>query len=481
MRYLIGNHNVQPGITPRKWFLFTALLFGLVYALLVPPFQAPDETSHFFRAFHLSEGHLMGITTADNRLGGYLPASLQAVYRPFAGLRYNYSARISPDSLLRAAAIPLNSGERDFIDFANVGYYAPFPYVPYALVFTFLRPFHLAPLFLLFAGRIAGLLFWVGVVYLAIRRLPYHRWTMAFCMLLPASLFLHSSLSGDTVMNALAFYLLARLLGLIFDERRLFSAREGIVLLVISGLITASKVVFAPLIALVLFMPQAKFGSGRRRRLWCCGLLLFNLIILAAWYHYAGGKFIPYDNYNPAYRDGQQINPGVAPFEQLAFIFRHPLEYFAVLAHSFFESLPATMAHYAGKFGWEKNYLPGPLIGMLLPALIILGFFENRTGPAPETKHRLAFAAIAVIMSIALATVLYLQWHAVGASRITALQGRYFFSILPLLWLALKQQKWHLPQFWLQRGAMLLSLVALIWGCVAVAERYYYLGIVIDH
>ncbi len=459
---------------PSRWFLLLALPFGLLYALIVPPFQAPDETSHFYRAYHLSEGHWMGVQQGGSRLGGELPASLPDFYEPFSHLRYDYEARITADSLRRALAIPLQPEQRTFVDFANTGFYAPTSYAPYALVFALLKPFAPGPGWLFYSGRLAGLAFWLFVLHHAIRLLPYHRRTITFCALLPASIFIHASLSGDTVINAIAFYLIAWQLALAFEEGRRFGLRQGLGLLGLSAVLSLGKVVYAPLIALYWLIPKRKFDSETAYWLWGGGLMLFNAALLAGWYVYSGGLFIPYDAYDPAFREGQQLNPGVNPSAQLAFIFEHPLEFARVVAGSYLDSLPATLAHYAGKFGWEHNYLPTPLIGFLLLSLMALAVFEQGQPKGLGSRHRLSFLSLATLMCLALATVLYMLWEPVGGSRIVVLMGRYFFPIFPLVWLALPQRRFALPQRPLFAWASGLLVAALSWGIWVVLQRYYW-------
>src|SRR5438309_11824115 len=63
---------------PHRIFPWLALLFGLPLAFLTAPFQAPDEPSHFYRAYQISEGHLLPVYR-NHRGGGDLPENLEAV------------------------------------------------------------------------------------------------------------------------------------------------------------------------------------------------------------------------------------------------------------------------------------------------------------------------------------------------------------------------------------------------------------------
>ena len=52
---------------PPAVFLRIALAFGVILALLTPPFQSPDEHLHFYRALQIADGHLICQPT-DGRL-----------------------------------------------------------------------------------------------------------------------------------------------------------------------------------------------------------------------------------------------------------------------------------------------------------------------------------------------------------------------------------------------------------------------------
>ncbi len=459
----------------RRYFLVIASITGLVYALLLPPFQSPDETAHFYRTAHLASGHLMAIKTSDRRLGGQLPKSLTKLYKPFAHLRYDYEAKATRGDFQNAWQLPLNPLDSAFVDFPNVGYYAPFPYLFQAGAMRLLLAFHCRPMLLFYAGRLATLAIWMTLVLAAIQLIPFFSKPLAWLALLPSSLFLHASLTGDAVTNGLCFWLLAALLSLIFTEGKMADTprwlRAGI--FTSSAMIALSKPVYFPLVLLVWLVPKSKFRSSANFYAFAGGLCLVNLALLGWWYHYAGGLFIPYGEYNPMYREGVQLNEGVQPHEQLAFVLSHPFGFLRTAFLSYVESAPATLAHYFGKFGWEKNYLPSWLIGLLFLATIWVAVSDTSASGQLKAKHRLGFFALALAMMGALALVLYMQWMPVGADRVMALSGRYFFPVFPLLFFAVggffasqnEQRTWLLCK--------ILLAASLLFGVWEVTARYY--------
>lgn len=459
-----------------RFFGTVASAFGLLYVLLLPPFQSPDETAHFYRSVHLATGHLMGEKTADKRLGGYLPKNFSKAYEPFSGLRYNYSAKVDKSAFEAAWSLPLNASDTAFVDFPNVGYYAPFPYLTQGLFIKTFMAFGARPLLLLYVGRLATLAVWLALVLAALRMMPLQGWLLAWLALLPSSLFLHASLTGDALTNGLCFWLMAALFSLILEKNEDYGLPYGrmVGIFLCSAIITLNKPVYFPIVLLAWLVPKQLFKQRAGYLAFASGLCLFNLVLLTWWYSYAGNSFIPYDDYNPLYRDGVQLNEGVSPHEQLAHVLGHPIAFVKTAIVSYAESAPATLAHYFGKFGWEKNYLPAWLIGLLFLSTAWIAMTDERARQLFQIRHRIGFFAIAICMMGALALVLYMQWMPVGSERILALNGRYFFPIFPLCFMALgglctplENHKWLLI-------AKALLLFSLLWGAWEIVKRYYF-------
>jgi len=46
-------------IKPEKAFLIIGLIFGIVFFIINPPLQAPDETNHYYKSLYFSDGHII--------------------------------------------------------------------------------------------------------------------------------------------------------------------------------------------------------------------------------------------------------------------------------------------------------------------------------------------------------------------------------------------------------------------------------------
>lgn len=63
-------------LKPQHIFLLLASIFGLLWVLLVPPFQSADEFAHFYRAYEISERNLV-TENIDGQIGNYLPSAIR--------------------------------------------------------------------------------------------------------------------------------------------------------------------------------------------------------------------------------------------------------------------------------------------------------------------------------------------------------------------------------------------------------------------
>ena len=60
-----------------KRFFYLSCIFGMLFLMLTPPFQAPDEDSHFKKAYVIAKGNLFP-DIEDGKEGFRLPEEMVA-------------------------------------------------------------------------------------------------------------------------------------------------------------------------------------------------------------------------------------------------------------------------------------------------------------------------------------------------------------------------------------------------------------------
>ena len=475
-------------LSPLKFFILTAFLFGSLYALIVPPFQVPDEFNHFYRSWQLTEANtergLTAIRTNDNRVGGELPLSLKFISQPFRALPFHFDNKTSKDFIFNMLKIPLENDKKTFFDFPNTGLYAPTAYVPQAFTISLLKQFNCPPLYIFYATRFATLFLWIFIGGIAIKTTPVAKWLMVFMALLPSSLFINSGNNADVISNALSFFIFAFILKWLI-QKDVIPLKNLLFWGIAITILSLNKIVYCPLLFLILLIEKEKFGGFKPKMLYFTSIFILNIAVIAWWLSLIRPLQITFDEYHTLYRTvlPQPLNENVNHINQLHFILQHPFQYSKILIYSLLKSSPHTLIHYLGKFGWEKNYLPLGINFMLFLVLILRGVSE--TNFTLEKKKmwmiKLVFIVVGIIMMLGVATFLYLNSCAVGGDFIYNLSGKYFIPIFPLFFLALGSESWtnKMGQYgWMRyvldrRFQAGVLVFALIYGVFEAVLRYY--------
>lgn len=454
---------------PQHFFLLVGLVVGCAYLVLVPPFQSPDEFNHFYRAWQISDGQLLGIRT-PHRLGGWLPQSVWDVAQPFRLLPFHFEEKISVDTIWEVLQLPLRdtTSAPVFVDFSNTAIYAPTAYIPSIIAIWLGKLLVWNPLAIMYFARFATLCFYIGFVYAAIGLMPKQKWLLVWIALLPSALFINSSISADVSTNALSFLILSMFLKWTEPRDKSIPTVHVILLLLATLLVSINKIAYMPLCALVWLVPKSHFGILSKTH-WALIFLVLNTLIVLYWAWLVQPYWLSFDQYDPAFRLTQQINEGVNPNKQLVYILQHPFDYLCTMSYSLWKTFPHTIIHYIGKFGWEKNYFPLWLI-LPLGCCILLqacahGFLY---------RQKIFLVLIGLSMVVLTTTIMYMIWDKVGDVFVSNLAGKYFIPIYPLFLLAMP----HLLRLDIHKEKLRpwfigIWLISLLYGGVAVVERYY--------
>jgi len=280
---------------------------------------------------------------------------------------------------------------------------------------------------------------------LAISWAPFRKWALCLLLLAPMPLAQAASLSADAPTNALAILFVAAVWRILFAEGSPITRGNAVFLLLVSTLFGVTKPGYWPLATLVLLIPGTRFGSGRKRWLFCTAVLTAALLPSLLWL--LGARTV----------EPVAATPGTHPEEQLLFILRNPVGFTSII----FRTISVAWMDYGrtlvGVLGHLNIPLPGALYLIYPLALVAAALTDPRDPEDLSTLRRIALVGIFVACAACVFIMAYLGWNPVGARTISGVQGRYFVPVLPLLLLAL-------PAF-----GMRLPPKSRAWGTVAVA------------
>ena len=245
---------------------------GILYLFVLPPLAAPDEISHYVSAYRLSS-QMTGQPQRD-RYGRVLLRAQDAwvedldgdfVYEPDEDGNLQVTAESREQAVKlgetldestyelfpyswRQQAVCSGAYRRDS-EYGCVcqlhlsaGYHQPLAYVPQAIGISLARILGLNTVCLLYFGRLCNLIFFVIMLYLSMKRIPFGKEVLLGVAVLPMTLHLAASFSYDVMILSCMFLLTAVCLDLAY-EKETVRVRDVVLLAVLAAVAGPCKMV----------------------------------------------------------------------------------------------------------------------------------------------------------------------------------------------------------------------------------------------
>lgn len=461
-------------IEPQKAFLFLGIIFGVVFLLLIPPFQINDEPAHYYKAYVVSQGQLIPEKTGGVA-GFYVPESLEKTVATYYPMVNKYEVKQNSSSYASTVNLPVNPNNRVYVEkemYTLV--YPPLPYLASGLVMALASLLGTSPLILMYLGRIINLLVWLLMVYLAIKITPVHKWVFLLLALMPMTLFEAASLSADSFNLGLSFLTIAFFFKLAFEEKKKrVEKRDLLFLLALLAMLSLSKVGYALLLILFFLIPSYKFANKKRMISQFFLVLTLPVVFIAGIWNYLFKDL--YISMPPAWAAASI--PG-----QIAFISSSPLNFLQIIAHTLIEK-QGFLVSFVGIFGWNELPLPNIVVILYLIVTVVVAVADNKSMIKINPKQKLVAFITFFAMFFLVILYEYVTFTPVGLDIIYGVQGRYFIPVAPLLFLLFYPNQdqinlWgHKINFKLrEKFPILIVLFSIVILCISlfmIFKRYY--------
>lgn len=412
-----------------------SLISGLLLLFIIPPFQAPDEVNHFYKIYHVSEGNWATLKK-DNRVGGDIPQSIVEIAQYFSQYRFHPNPEISYSELDRFSEIPLNPDVKVMQDFPNTGMYNPVCYGAYLFPMYLMIQLEVKPLIQLYVLRFISVLTWSIALFFCLKWLTQFRLLFFLLSTLPMAFFIHASVSADVLLNALVFLFISFVFRVFVARQGLTWTHYGIVFLFIVS-ISSIKLVYAPILLLLALWPLHYFKSRARQIFTWNVWFLISLATIIFWAAQSGKIYTPYELYNPAYRAGLDLTEGANMNYQIHQLSSHPGNIIKVIYLSTVENAQNFAESYIGRLGWNLVRIP---LGMVLLSYLMIALVCLQPISIGLARFQNIFIIGIAFFTTWVLIILsqYVTWEVVNAQRVYLLQGRYFISLFPLLFIGIR-------------------------------------------
>lgn len=441
------------------------LVFGIVFALLIPPCQVPDEFFHFLRAYGLSYGHVKPTHITDGWGGDVLPTSTTRFLATFGPMCAHSDVKATWAEFQSLTTVPGGVDAPVPISFGGAVMYTFVPYLPSAVGIGLARALSLNPLYLFYMGRLTSLALAVVLVYLAIRITPVYKYAFGAIALMPMSIQQMASYSADSSVMGVGLLLVAVLLRLALLPGPRARPRTLACLLGLTVWLTLSKFPYAAVILLFAAVPAARLGSRARYLLMGSVLAVLVVVLVAGSIHLSRGYAPDSHNVGPYWNSLQK---------QTEYIKSHKIKYIKICIKTCIEygSNWIETLSILGFLDTGIHRLSSYFFNIFL---VVLAVIDQPFRVRPSARMKIA-ALIAFGIAFGLLLTAQYTWHSpVGGRIIEGIQGRYLIPLFPLFVILLNFRSIQVraDRHALQVLVSTVSVAYLIIATGAIIQRYY--------
>lgn len=438
LAFLYGRYvkSSEPdGKAEVRIFTFILILLSAGYMVIFLPYISPDETSHYVSSYRIANFLLGRFCEAGND---------RLVMRMEDFLLYDKNQTLQTAEYFTKTIGELKafaaSGGSIAID-APLTSNALFSYLPQAIGIALGKLLHLSGAVTFFLGRTANIAFFVICASACMRRYSRYRLPMFVICTMPMTLHMAASYSYDTATFCFVFLFVFKVMDLLENDR-LCIKKDLLELVILGALLGPSKLVYIPLLMLVVLLPSGKLAAARndgmKKKLLIIAVGLVSTILFMLAVNLIGESGAIRNMVQESATENIVAWAG-EPGYTISWILKHPFSYLGICLNTVI-----TMADYyfftmaGARLGWLNIETPY----VFVVVIAFLFYLSIQTVSEKDEKGSLSVLAKCWISLLCIGSVMLtflamaLDWTPLSYDHIMGVQGRYFLPLLvPVIWL----------------------------------------------
>ena len=308
----------------------------------------------------------------------------------------------------------------------SVGYnenitYKSVVYMPVAIAMMILRGIGLNLSLIILGAKLAGVLFYLYIVYRGMKHLKNGKMVVAAASTMPGAMFIIANFNYDYWLIGLTLYSTCYIVGEYQNPDKYIKIKDFVYIIASTLLGIAVKVVYIPLLGIIAFLPKKKFEKKKgfvAFRCFFCGIVICAIIGFAILI-FGGGLGIG-DT-----RGGEEINA----MGQIKYILSNPLQYTKTLLTFIKDYWSIKKIH---DYNTATAYLmkPAGYWGYVAAFMLLVMLYDRSDNNTVKWYLSASSILIGFITSCMVATALYVVYNPVGSLSIVGCQARYLFPII---------------------------------------------------
>ena len=420
-------------------FLFLAIMTGIIFVFLIPPYTAPDELWHFARSFDIASGNFVckDYETREEFDNQTMPIcefpkelfELKLISQD-NGINYTRETNTQINILAFKNIASRNfSGETVRIPIHGDHTTSSVAFLPQILSILLARFLNVPPIIMFYMARLGNLLAAIAIAYLGLKKIPRYKIMYMILYFAPGMIFLRSTSSTDGLLYSLILLFIAQIVYLMFAEVTFWE--DGFLLLTVTAIcITLIKMPYFIIYFLVLLVSKKRFVIAGKESKYIKYLYLIGLLSVCFTIYSISHHFLDYNSavISTLYASSAEIDTSYILYA-ISHIFS--------IANMFFQTGIVNFHTYffdAISFP-NAGYLVMPYLLMCLAAAI---YGEHNS--IIKKQHRIIFFLIGLGTWLIVCAAFYFIGPGPDIGYIWGLQGRYMYPALILIFIALSNK-----------------------------------------
>ena len=428
-----------------KIYLMFAISCGIMMIFLMPPFNVPDESSHFSRAYKDS---LFVTTEDDGRF--YFPKAINEFASKYANnVNFSYIKIYSRNYLSDMfKPVDYNIIDEKSSNYSNVKYLSFVPYIPSTLIILAGRLANIAPLVLLLLCRFVNLMIVIICCYYAIKNVPHFKKAFLVVTLFPIFIQQSAAINMDYLTNAVAIFLISFIIQLIYKKDKITN-KEFVILGGLCFILSLGKFGYFPILLLFFLVSNDKFKN--KYQAWAIKIaFILGTLILSFFFSLSAATVETATN-----------------VYGIKYFFTNPIDSINVFIRTVFARLDQDIFKgffdgFAYSTVWHQSLFK---TFMYLMYFVFIIMSDENDEEISKISRCVLFGITILVIGIVYA-IAFSQWTKTGERLINGIQARYFLPVLVPIYIGVSNKKFNLD---IKDKRLVYSTIVTIGFCISFA------------
>lgn len=442
--------------------LLFAMIFilGIIFTFIIPPFQKPDESTHFLRAVALADGQFICTTNKDGELS-FLIEEKYLSYMDTVGLNRiatKYNEKFHPDILFSSEISNNNNSQIEWTNFCNL---PSFSYIVQAIAILIGNIFNSITVSFYLGRFLCFLIFFICLIW-SYRKISFSRWKWVIIAygLIPMVTHQVSSFGYDWLHLTMIPIIFS--LNIYIEEKDIVTKKNIISYIVSMLIFLLAKQGYYTFALLFFLIPMKKITRSKTKYTFLSLIYIILCILIVILYLKIGNTG---DNIIDSTISNKLDN------------IKNPYYLFIVIKNTLQTNLDFYISSFFGYFGWLDYNLPNIISTIYMIIFVLLGTKLSNTKLIKGLNWKdISLISVSLLLSAGMIWgSMYLYWTKLGSIVIDGVQGRYLLSFTPYLliiiaWITKQFRKRKLCKILIISIILLFILTEILY---AIYKRYY--------